>query len=111
MGKNQRSGSSVALLIKRLKPGDCVLIEDNDRLSRQDWLTASNLVDEITSRGAIVVDLSTGNEITHERFRKDPGCVFCWLPKQFIAKGELTENPTTLRSLGHCAKPTWPPPE
>jgi hypothetical protein len=37
--------------------------------------------------------------------------VFCWLPKQFIAKGELTENPTTLRSLGHCAKPTWPPPE
>jgi len=61
-------------LLKLVKPGDYLLVEDNDRLSRQDWLTACNFLRDIVEKGVIVVTLANGNEINKERFQHDPGC-------------------------------------
>ncbi len=57
-----------------MKPGDYLLVEDNDRLSRQDWLTACNFLRDIVGKGVVVVTLSNGNEIDKQRFERDPGC-------------------------------------
>jgi DNA invertase Pin-like site-specific DNA recombinase len=73
-GRNRRKGSPLDRLIQRLKPTDYLVVEDIDRLTRQDWLTGSNLVADIVDRGARLVTLDNGNEIDAERFRRDPGC-------------------------------------
>ena len=73
-GRNQREGSGLFRLLKLVKPGDYLLVEDNDRLSRQDWLTACNFLRDIVEKGVMVVTLTNGNEIDKERFRRDPGC-------------------------------------
>ncbi len=73
-GLNRAPGTGLDRLLKIVKAGDYLLIEDCDRLSRQDWLTAMNFIAEIVAKGVIVVTLSNGNEIDAERFRTDPGC-------------------------------------
>src|SRR4051794_98234 len=42
-------------LLGVVRPGDVLLIEDADRLSRQDWRMAINLVGELVDRGIEVV--------------------------------------------------------
>ena len=73
-GKNRADGSGLSRLLKRVQPGDFLLIEDSDRLSREDWLTHMNFLRDITAKGCTVVTLSNGNEIDSERFRNNPGC-------------------------------------
>ena len=73
-GRNQREGSGLSRLLKQIKPGDYLLVEDNDRLSRQDWLTACNFLRDIVGKGVVVVTLANGNEIDKQRFERDPGC-------------------------------------
>jgi len=73
-GKNRRQGTGLDRLLKIVAPGDFLLVEDSDRLSRQDWLTAMNFLAEIVARGVTVVTLANGNEITEDKFRRDPGC-------------------------------------
>ncbi len=50
-GRNREEGSGLSKLLKLVKPGDYLLVEDNDRLSRRDWLTAMNFMNDIVSRG------------------------------------------------------------
>jgi DNA invertase Pin-like site-specific DNA recombinase len=73
-GKNRAEGSGLDRLLKLVKAGDYLLVEDNDRLSRQDWLTAMVFLRDIVAKGVIVVTLNNGNEIDADRFRTDPGC-------------------------------------
>jgi len=73
-GRNQREGSGLSRLLKQVKSGDYVLVEDNDRLSRQDWLTACNFLRDIVGKGVVIVTLANGNEIDKQRFERDPGC-------------------------------------
>jgi len=72
--RNQREGSGLSRLLKRVQPGDHLLAEDNDRLSRQDWLTACNFLSDRVKRGVVVVTLANGDEIDKQRFERDPGC-------------------------------------
>ena len=65
-GANRRG--ALGDLLKILKAGDCLLIEDNDRLSREDPLTAMNLLHSIVFQGVTVITLRDGNTITRENF-------------------------------------------
>jgi DNA invertase Pin-like site-specific DNA recombinase len=67
-GRNRQEGSGLSRLLKLVNSGDFLLVEDTDRLSRQDWLTASNFISEIVSKGVTVVTLQDGNEIDAKRF-------------------------------------------
>ena len=62
-GKNRREGSGLSRLLKVLKPGDYLLVEDIDRLSREDWLTAMDFVRDIVATGATLVTLNNGNPL------------------------------------------------
>jgi hypothetical protein len=50
-----------------------LLVEDADRLSRQDWKKAMDFVEEVLDKGAEIVTLQNGNRITSENFRDNPG--------------------------------------
>lgn len=67
-GANRRG--ALGELLSLLKPGDYLLIEDNDRLSREDPLTAMNLLHSIVFKGVTVITLRDGNIITQENFFK-----------------------------------------
>src|SRR6266446_4433568 len=71
-GANQKQ--DLGRLVNTVKPGDTVLIEDHDRLSRMDWFSAMDFLRSILANGVTVVTLATGAEITEEKFRRDPGC-------------------------------------
>lgn len=73
-GRNLRDGQ-LSELIKILKPGDTVLIEDNDRFSRQDPITAMSSLREFVSKDVRVCFLKTGVEVTAKNFN-DPSVLF-----------------------------------
>ena len=73
-GRNLRDGQ-LSELTKILKPGDTVLIEDNDRFSRQDPITAMSNLREFVSKGVRVCFLKTGVEVTAKNFN-DPSVLF-----------------------------------
>lgn len=87
-GKNRTDGSGLSRLLKLVQPGDYLLIEDLDRLSRQNWLTALNFVAEIVAKGVTVVTLNNGNEITAEALRRDPGCFLPAVLGAFLGNDE-----------------------
>jgi len=55
-------------LLKLLKPDDILLVEDNDRLSRENPLDALNLMREIIDKGVKIITLRDGLEITKNNF-------------------------------------------
>jgi len=65
-GANRRG--ALGELLNILKPGDNLLIEDNDRLSREDPLTAMNLLHSIVFKGVTVITLRDGNRIDRNNF-------------------------------------------
>jgi DNA invertase Pin-like site-specific DNA recombinase len=65
-GANRRG--ALGELLNLLKAGDCLLIEDNDRLSREDPLTAMNLLHSIVFKGVTVITLRDGNVINSANF-------------------------------------------
>ena len=62
-GKNRSEGSGLSRFLKLVKAGDHLLVAENDRLSRQDWLTTMNFLSEIVAKGVTIVTLENGNEI------------------------------------------------
>jgi DNA invertase Pin-like site-specific DNA recombinase len=70
-GKNQ--AGELGRLVETLQAGDTLLVEDADRLSRQDWKSAMDFVDRVLAKGVKIVTLQNGNEITAESFRSNPG--------------------------------------
>jgi DNA invertase Pin-like site-specific DNA recombinase len=70
-GKNQER--ALGDLLRIAKRGDYLLVEDADRLSRRDWLTAQNFVAGIAAKGVTIVTLNDNKEINAERLRLDPG--------------------------------------
>ena len=91
-GANRRG--ALGDLLKLLQPGDYLLIEDNDRLSREDPLTAMNLLHDIVfSKGATVITLRDGNKITRENFFSLP----TFLPS--ILKSTLANEENVKKSM------------
>ncbi len=67
-GKNRQDGGAFAGLLKVAKSGDRILIEDNDRFSREAPLTALMALWEVVQKGIVVAFLKTGVEVTDKNF-------------------------------------------
>jgi DNA invertase Pin-like site-specific DNA recombinase len=70
-GKNQRG--DLGRLLATVQRGDTLLVEDCDRLSRQDWFSSLSFLQSILGKGVTVVTLRNGNIITEETFRHNSG--------------------------------------
>ena len=103
-GKNRIEGSGLSRLLRRLRPGDYLLIEDLDRLSRQDWRTAINFVAEIVDKGVTLVTLNNGNEITAERFAHDPGCFLPAVLRAFLGNDENQKKSERIKASWEARK-------
>ncbi len=66
-GKNRESGA-FAQLLQVAKPGDSIIIEDNDRFSREDPITALVGLRDVVQRGISVFFLKTGVEVNSKNF-------------------------------------------
>jgi DNA invertase Pin-like site-specific DNA recombinase len=103
-GKNRSEGSGLSRLLKLVRPGDYLLVEDNDRLSRQDWLTAMNFLAEIVGKGVTVVTLTNGNEINEERFKKDPGVFLPAILRAHLGHDENTKKSVRIKASWQARK-------
>ena len=103
-GKNRLEGSGLSRLLKIVKPGDYLLVEDNDRLSRQDWLTAMNFLAEIVAKGVTVVTLDNGNQIDAERFRRDPGCFLPAIMRAHLGNDENEKKSERIKASWQARK-------
>lgn len=103
-GKNRIEGTGLSRLLKRLRPGDYLLIEDLDRLSRQNWLTATNFVAEIVEKDVTLVTLNNGNEITSERFKRDPGCFLPAVLRAFLGNDENLKKSERIKASWQARK-------
>ncbi len=90
-GANRRG--ALGELLALLKPGDFLLIEDNDRLSREDPLTAMNLLHSIVLNDVTVITLRDGNRITKNNFFD----LSTFLPN--IVKGALANEENKKKSM------------
>lgn len=86
-GRNLEDGA-LAELLRLVKPGDVILIEDNDRLSRQDAITAMGNLRKIVNKDVTVVFLKTGVEVTSRNY-DDPSVL---IPNFFHAYLANAEN-------------------
>jgi DNA invertase Pin-like site-specific DNA recombinase len=66
-GKNLEEGA-LGELVRVAKPGDVLLIEDNDRFSRQSPITALSNLSAVVNKGISVVFLRTGVEVNQANF-------------------------------------------
>jgi DNA invertase Pin-like site-specific DNA recombinase len=89
-GKNREAGA-LGDLIKIAKSGDVVLIEDNDRFSREDTITAMNNLHDMVGKGITVVFLKTGLEVTTENFN-DPAVLFLNIFQSYLANAESVKK-------------------
>jgi DNA invertase Pin-like site-specific DNA recombinase len=96
-GRNRAAGSGLSTLLGKVRPGDYLLVEDNDRLSREDWLTASNFIAQILDKGVKLVTLQNNNEIDSERFRRNPGVFLQSILKSFLANDENVKRGARVR--------------
>ena len=103
-GKNRSEGSGLSRLLKIVKPGDYLLVEDNDRLSRQDWLTAMNFLSEIVGKGVTVVTLDNGNEIDAESFRRNPGCFLPAIMRAHLGNDENEKKSERIKASWQARK-------
>ena len=103
-GKNRHEGSGLSRLLKMVKSGDYLLVEDNDRLSRQDWLTAMIFLSEIVAKGVTVVTLANGNEIDAARFRRDPGCFLPAILRAHLGNDENEKKSERIKASWQARK-------
>lgn len=66
-GKNRAKGSEFAALLEYVKPGDYILIEDSDRFSREDPITALHeLRETLRTKAVTIVFLVDGTEVNKD---------------------------------------------
>jgi len=66
-GKNRQEGA-FAELLKVVKPGDVIALEDHDRFSRERTPKSLAALEDIVNKGVMVVFTKTGLEVTAQNF-------------------------------------------
>ncbi|MDB6121989.1 MAG: Recombinase [Pedosphaera sp.] len=89
-GKNRETGA-FADLLKVVKSGDYILIEDNDRFGRDDAITALQALKEICLKGITVVFLTTGIEVNKSNFN-DPAVIITNFMQAYLGNQENTKK-------------------
>jgi len=91
-GKNAKSGAlSVflqAIRDEKVEPGSVLIVEDVDRLSRQEPLDSLELVSDILKAGVMLITLMDRQRYTRESLATNPGQLFILLGKTIRAHEE-----------------------
>jgi DNA invertase Pin-like site-specific DNA recombinase len=95
-GQNRQSGALAALL-RIVEPGDRILIEDNDRWSREPVLDSLNALRDAVRRGLTIVFLKTGITVNKSNF-DDPSVLFPNFFQSFLANQENQKRSERVRS-------------
>jgi len=74
-----------------------LLVEDADRLSRQDWKAAMDFVERLLAKGVKIVTLQNGNEITAESFRSNPGVFLQLILNAHLGHSKNTKKAARVR--------------
>lgn len=85
-GKNLQDGA-LAELLRLVKPEDVILIEDNDRFSRQEAITAMENLRCVVNKGVTIVFLKTGTEVTSKNYN-DPSVLIPNFFQSWLANAE-----------------------
>lgn len=103
-GKNLSPESELNQLLKRMSPGDVLLIEDNDRFSRKDPITALSALRKIVvERGIKVTFLKTNVEATAENFN-DPGVLFPNFFQSYLGNAESAKKAMRVKASWDARK-------
>src|SRR5882724_9044002 len=102
-GKNHGQGTGLDRLLKIVGPGDTILVEDNDRFSRQDTVTALSALRDIVSRGVKLVFLKTGVEVTAANFN-DPSVLFPNFFQGYLANAESAKKAARVKASWEARK-------
>lgn len=81
---DHRKKGELGKLLEILRAGDWLLLEDNDRWSREDTLTAMSAMKEVVFRGVTMVFMNTRMKVTKENFYES-GIFLTNIIKQFMA--------------------------
>lgn len=85
-GRN-RSEGALGDLLKLVKPGDILLVEDGDRWSREKVLDSLNALRNTVRRGLTIVFLKTGVVVDQQNF-DDPSVLIPTFFSSFLANAE-----------------------
>ena len=101
-GLNRENG--LKKLIDSMRPGDVLLVEDTDRLSRQGWLETVNLISKILDKGVDVVTLRNNSRIDRESFARNPGTFLPVIFGGHLGNEESVKKSYRLRELWAAKK-------
>jgi len=102
-GKNRRQGSALDSLLKTVSAGDILLLEDNDRFSREDTVTALSSLREIVRKGVTVVFLKTGVEVRADNFN-DPSVLFANFFQSYLGHAESAKKSVRVKASWDARK-------
>jgi DNA invertase Pin-like site-specific DNA recombinase len=94
-GLHRQSGALGALL-KIVKAGDIILVEDSDRWSREAPLDSLNALRDVVNRGIEIVFLKTGVRVTSTNFN-DPAVLIPNFFASFLANAENEKRAYRIR--------------
>ena len=93
---DNRKGRALGALLKLVKAGDTILIEDCDRWSRESPLDSLNALRETVNRGVEVVFLKTGILVNRSNFN-DPSVLFPNFFGSYVANAENEKRSYRIR--------------
>src|SRR6267154_3797946 len=96
-GKNQRKGTGLSRLLKRVTSGDTILVEDADRWSREKPLDSLNALRDTVNRGVSIHFLRTGVTVTMENFN-NPEILFPSFFVSFLANQESAKKSARVKA-------------
>jgi DNA invertase Pin-like site-specific DNA recombinase len=94
-GANRQAGALGALL-RVVRAGDTILIEDTDRWSREKPLDSLNALRDTVRRGVEIVFLKTGVRVTERNF-DDPAILFTNFFSSYLANAENEKRSHRIR--------------
>ena len=110
-GKNQHKGALAVFLRAiregHVKPGSVLVVENLDRLSRQEPLDSIDIVRDIVNAGVKIVTLTDGQEYTRESISKNPAQLFILLAV-FMRAHEESKTKSERVSAAWCQKRKTP---
>src|SRR6185503_5082986 len=94
-GDNRKNGALGALL-KAVRPGDTILVEDSDRWSRESPLDSLNALRDTVNQDIEIVFLKTGVTVNKNNFN-DPATLFPAFFGSFLANAENEKKSFRIR--------------
>jgi DNA invertase Pin-like site-specific DNA recombinase len=108
-GENLKEGAALFAFLNavetgQVKPGSILLVENVDRLSRQEPLKQQQLISRLIHAGITIITLSDGAEYSQEKINAQPYLLFTLLGQMIRAHSESALKSSRVRDAVRRAK-------